>query len=85
MRIGSHPSGAVLACKGRVSCDPGARASGAQGAADFGPSDEGVEGHAVYAVQCQADFGKGPHVFYLPAAMLWSLSDLQRFRCPGHS
>ena len=36
----------------------------------------------MYAVQCQADFGKGPHVFYLPAAMLWSLSDLQRFRCP---
>ncbi len=41
-------------------------------------------GQRVYRMTCDADFGKGPHEVWLPARVLWSLIDLQRYRCVFH-
>lgn len=40
--------------------------------------------HTVYRIQCSGDFGRGPHEVWLPEYILWSLIDLQHYRCPYH-
>lgn len=42
------------------------------------------KGVRVYRVTCQADFGKGPHVQWIPAATLWSLIDIGKWQCAWH-
>ena len=42
-------------------------------------------GERVYALRCEADFGKGPHVMHVSAGVLWSLLSLKRWRCPFHN
>ncbi len=41
-------------------------------------------GLTVYRVQCDGDFGRGPHVHWVPEYILWSLIDVTRYRCPYH-
>lgn len=41
-------------------------------------------GHTLYTLWCDADFGKGPHRLNVSEQVLWSLIDLQHFRCPYH-
>jgi hypothetical protein len=41
-------------------------------------------GQRVYRLTCGADFGRGPHVHWVPEYILWSLIDVTRYRCPFH-
>lgn len=41
-------------------------------------------GVRVYRVQCDGDFGRGPHVHWVPEYILWSLIDVTRYRCAFH-
>lgn len=41
-------------------------------------------GQTLYAITCDADFGRGPHVQYVPEGLLWALLDLRHYRCPFH-
>jgi hypothetical protein len=41
-------------------------------------------GLTVYRVHCDGDFGRGPHVHWVPEYILWSLIDVTRYRCPYH-
>ena len=43
------------------------------------------KGQLLYALECQAEFGNGPHVQYVPEAMLWALISLGGWRCPFHA
>lgn len=42
------------------------------------------KGRRVYALLCDADFGKGPHTVFVPEHVLWSLLSFDHFRCPYH-
>lgn len=42
------------------------------------------KGSRVYRVQCDGDFGKGPHVMWVPERILWSLIDPRVYRCAFH-
>ncbi len=41
-------------------------------------------GLTVYRVECDGDFGRGPHVHWVPEYILWSLIEVGRYRCPYH-
>lgn len=41
-------------------------------------------GVQVYAIDCDGDFGRGPHRLWVPEYVLWSLIDLRHFLCPFH-
>jgi hypothetical protein len=41
-------------------------------------------GHKLYPLTCDADFGRGPHVQNVSEATLWALIDWSHFRCPYH-
>ena len=42
-------------------------------------------GRRVWPIQCTGTSGKGPHQMHVEAAVLWSLIDLETFRCPYHA
>lgn len=42
------------------------------------------KGQRVYRVQCDGDFGRGPHVMWVPERILWSLIDPTVYRCAFH-
>ncbi|MCY4634987.1 MAG: hypothetical protein OXG04_10875 [Acidobacteria bacterium] len=42
-------------------------------------------GRLVSPVRCTGASGKGPHQMHVEAAVLWSLIDLETFRCPHHA
>lgn len=42
------------------------------------------KGEQVYKVECDGDFGRGPHIHWVPEYILWSLIDVTRYRCPYH-
>ena len=42
-------------------------------------------GRPVYRLTCRADFGRGEHALWLPEHTLWTLIDLEWFRCPYHA
>ena len=85
MRIGSHPSAQCSRAKAEYRACRGLASAVLRARQILALPTKVWKGTRVYAVQCQADFGKGPHVLYIPAGTLWSLIDLQRFRCPYHS
>lgn len=41
-------------------------------------------GRTLRTLTCAGPYGKGPHLQYLPEAVLWSLIDLAYFVCPYH-
>lgn len=42
-------------------------------------------GQTLYQIRCHGGYGKGPHDYWVPEGLLWSLIDLQAFRCPFHT
>lgn len=42
-------------------------------------------GQTFYRLRCQGDYGRGPHDYKVPLALLWSLIDLRRFVCAFHT
>jgi len=42
------------------------------------------KGRNLYQLQCNGDFGKGPHPMNVPESVLWNLIDLRAFRCAYH-
>lgn len=42
-------------------------------------------GHAVYAITCHGSTGKGPHQVNVPLALLFSLIEIEAYRCPFHA
>lgn len=43
------------------------------------------KGQRVYPLTCNADFGRGPHMQFVPEGLLWALIDLRAWRCPFHA
>ena len=42
-------------------------------------------GKRLRTIRCTGITGRGPHDCNVPEAMLWSLIDFRRFRCPFHA
>lgn len=41
-------------------------------------------GRRLYEIRCDGPYGKGPHVQYVPASLLWALTSLHHYLCPYH-
>lgn len=42
-------------------------------------------GRTLRTIRCTGTRGRGPHDMHVPEALLWSLIDLGRYRCPYHA
>ena len=72
MRIGSHPSAYMMRTKRAFREQLGVAAAVERGKEIAALPTKHWHGVRVYAVTCQATFGKGPHILFLAAGPLWS-------------
>ena len=42
------------------------------------------KGRTLRTIRCTGTTGRGPHDVHVPEALLWSLMDVARYRCPYH-
>ena len=84
MRIGSHPSARMARAKRAFLEFRGVAAAVERGKAIAARPSKCWHGIRVYSISCHATYGKGPHIYFVPAGLLWSLITLEAFRCPYH-
>lgn len=42
------------------------------------------KGRTLRTIRCHGETGRGPHDVHVPESLLWSLLDLQTYRCVFH-
>ena len=84
MRIGSHPSARMMRSKLAFREFLGVAAAVERGKAIAARPSKHWHGVRVYSITCHATYGKGPHTYFVTAAVLWSLMSIGAFRCPYH-
>ena len=84
MRLARHPHLATLRAKAEFREHRGLASTVARAHAIARLPSKVWRGVRVYEVRCCGDFGRGPHLQFLPAGHLWALIDIRRHRCPWH-
>lgn len=84
MRLDNRPDERLERLRSEYLQDLGPRAARRREAEIAALPSKVWRGRRVFAIRCNADFGRGPHTMWLEEAWLWALIDLKRFRCPFH-
>lgn len=85
MRVGSHPTTRMVRAKREFLAVAGVDAA-IRRAHDISRRPSKVwKGTRVWQIQCTGTSGRGPHVQFVPAVILWVLIDPRLFRCPFHA